>query len=89
MRARLPGIRLGCRRVYRFANDASCDSWNVILLGNMVFLVLVSVNVELGGGLFANFSALFREIMAGLGMGDKIDMFAGDRRISLRVHDRE
>lgn len=42
-----------------------------------------------GGGLFANFSALFREIMAGLGMGDKIDMFAGDRRISLRVHDRE
>lgn len=56
--------------LYRFANDASCDSWNVILLGNMVFLVLVSVNVELGegrGGLFANFSALFREIMAGLG----------------------
>lgn len=53
----------------------SCDSWNVILLGNMVFLVLVSVNVELGrreGGLFANFSALFREIMAGLGWEIKL-----------------
>lgn len=52
----------------------SCDSWNVILLGNMVFLVLVSVNVELGGReeLFANFSALFREIMAGLGWEIKL-----------------
>lgn len=69
MRARLPGIRLGCRRVYRFANDASCDSWNVILLGNMVFLVLVSVNVELGGGIICEFFCFIPRNNGGIGDG--------------------
>lgn len=61
----------------------SCDSWNVILLGNMVFLVLVSVNVELGGreeGVICEFFCFIPGNNGGIGMGDKIiDVFAGDR----------
>lgn len=60
----------------------SCDSWNVLFcLENMVFLVLVSVNVELGekGRVICEFfRSIPRNIMAGLG-DEIIAAFVGDR----------
>lgn len=41
------------------------------------------------GGIICEFFCFIPRNNGGIGMGDKIDMFAGDRRISLRVHDRE
>lgn len=59
----------------------SCDSWNVLFcLENMVFLVLVSVNVELGGGYLRIFPLYSEKYNGGIGMGDEIiAAFVGDR----------
>lgn len=69
MRARLPGIRLGCRRyIGLLMTRVSCDSWNVLFcLENMVFLVLVSVSVELGGGYLRIFPLYSEKYNGGIG----------------------
>lgn len=88
MRARLPGIRLGCRRyIGLLMTRVSCDSWNVLFcLENMVFLVLVSVNVELGGGYLRIFP-LYSEKYNGLGWEMKLLPRSLEIGLSLRVID--
>lgn len=68
----------------------SCDSWNVLFcLKNMVFLVLVSVNVELGekGRVICEFfRSIPRNIMAGLGW--EMKLLPRSLEIGLSLRDR-